>query len=51
MNKKDLVELIKEHVKLLKVLRSPSHKDDLKEAAEQAQELEGYKKELKKNGL
>jgi len=38
-------EAIKEHTRLVKVLKSPSHKDDLIEAEEQAEELAGmYKK-------
>ena len=38
-------ELIEEHEKLIDVLLSPSHKDDLIEAKKQAQELKGYKEE------
>lgn len=45
MNRKDF---IKEHVKLVKVLKSPSHKDDKEEAKEQSQEL---KKETSKMPL
>lgn len=33
-------EFVKEHKKLVSVLRSPSHKDDLKEAKEQQKELD-----------
>lgn len=36
-------ELIAEHEKLVAVLKSPDHADDLKEAKEQEQELKGYK--------
>ena len=45
MKRKDFV---KEHVKLIMVLKSPSHKDDREEAKEQAGEL---KKETKKMPL
>lgn len=45
MKRKDF---IKEHVKLVKVLKSPSRKDDKKEAAEQSKEL---KKEIDKMPL
>ena len=34
--------LIKEHKRLVAVLRSPSHKDDLEEADKQEDELEEY---------
>ena len=36
-------ELIAEHEKLVAVLKSPDHADDLKEAKEQEAELKGYK--------
>jgi hypothetical protein len=36
--------LVKEHTKLVKVLRSPSHTDDIREAAKQEKELKEYKK-------
>lgn len=36
-------ELIAEHEKLVAVLKSPDHGDDLKEAKEQEKELKGYK--------
>lgn len=39
----DRKDLIKEHEKLIQILRSPSHKDDQKEATDQAKELAGYK--------
>ncbi len=35
-------ELVREHKKLVHVLRSPSHKDDKREADEQAKELKEY---------
>jgi hypothetical protein len=35
-------ELVKEHKRLVAVLRSPSHKDDLEEADRQEEELEEY---------
>ena len=35
-------ELIKEHKRLVAVLRSPSHEDDLEEADKQEEELEEY---------
>ena len=41
MNKKELVD---EHEKLIKVLKSPSHKDDLTEAQKQIRELKTYKR-------
>lgn len=41
-------DLIREHARLVKVLRSPSHADDLKEADEQEQELKEYRKKRKK---
>lgn len=37
-------DFIKEHKKLLQVLRSPSHEDDLEEAKEQADEVKQYTK-------
>lgn len=40
-------ELIAEHEKLVAVLKSPDHADDLKEAKEQEQELKGYKGKVK----
>jgi len=40
----DLKEMIEEHKNLIRVLRSPSHKDDLKEAKKQSKELKHYKK-------
>jgi len=39
-------ELVKEHQRLVDVLRSPSHEDDLDEAEAQEKELEGYEDEL-----
>lgn len=42
----DKQDFIKEHEKLVDVLRSPSHKDDLEEAKEQSKEL---KEEIKKS--
>lgn len=41
-------DLIEEHKKLISVLESPSHKDDLEEAKEQRKELAGYEAEAKK---
>lgn len=40
--KMDKEELVKEHKNLVKVLKSPSHKDDMKEAKKQEKELKGY---------
>ena len=40
-------ELIKEHERLVDVLRSPSHEDDKVEAKKQAAELKEYKQEAK----
>jgi len=40
----DRKELVKEHEKLVKVLKSPSHKDDLTEAQKQLRELKAYKR-------
>ena len=37
-------ELIEEHTRLVKVLKSPSHKDDLEEAKHQMTELKSYKR-------
>lgn len=42
-------EMVSEHKKLVNVLRSPSHKDDKKEAKKQAKELKEYKKVLNKS--
>lgn len=39
----DREEAVKEHEKLVDVLRSPSHEDDKEEAKEQAKELKQYK--------
>ena len=39
----DRKDLIKEHEKLIRILRSPSHEDDKKEAKDQSKELAGYK--------
>lgn len=41
-------ELIREHARLVKVLRSPSHADDLKESDEQERELKEYRKKRKR---
>lgn len=41
-------ELIGEHRRLVRVLRSPSHADDLKEADEQESELREYEKKAKR---
>lgn len=41
-------ELIGEHRRLVRVLRSPSHEDDLKEADEQEAELREYEKKAKR---
>jgi hypothetical protein len=43
-------DFIKEHVKLIKVLKSPSRKDDVVEAKEQATELTNVRK-LKSRGM
>ena len=40
-------KLIKEHQRLVKVLKSPSHKDDLVEARKQELELKEYKRRAK----
>ena len=37
-------ELIQEHSRLVKVLKSPSRKDDLTEAQKQVRELKAYKR-------
>ena len=37
-------KLLKEHVNLVKVLKSPSHKDDLEEARKQELEMKEYKR-------
>lgn len=37
-------EFVEEHEKLIKVLKSPSKKDDKKEASKQAKELKKVKK-------
>ena len=42
-------EMVEEHKHLVNVLRSPSHKDDKKEAKKQAKELKEYKGKLKKS--
>lgn len=48
----DLKEkFVNEHKRLVNVLRSPSHKDDLVEAKDQAEELETYKKVKRKKKL
>lgn len=39
-------EVVSEHERLVKVLRSASHKDDLKEAKVQDKELQGLKKKV-----
>lgn len=41
-------ELIDEHKKLVHVLRTPEHEDDLEEANKQEKELKNYKKKKKK---
>lgn len=41
-------ELVKEHRRLVAVLRSPSHEDDIEEAERQEDELEEYEGEMKK---
>lgn len=40
-------EMVAEHKKLVHVLETPSHKDDLEEAKEQGKELKEYKRKLK----
>jgi len=42
-------DLIKEHQRLVDVLRSPSHEDDLEEADKQEDELEEYEGKLEKS--
>lgn len=42
-------ELVKEHERLVDVLKSPSHEDDKKEAKTQEKELEGYKADEKES--
>jgi hypothetical protein len=37
-------KLLKEHKNLVKVLKSPSHKDDLEEAKKQELEMKEYKR-------
>lgn len=44
----DAKKMVGEHAHLVKVLKSPSHKDDLKEAKKQSKELTEYKEKLKK---
>ena len=46
-NDESTQELEKEHERLVKVLKSKSHKDDEKEAKIQGKELEKYKEKLK----
>lgn len=41
-------DLIEEHQKLIQILESPSHQDDLDEAKEQRKELAGYEAEAEK---
>lgn len=41
LKKKDLIQ---EHEKLIKVLKSSSHKDDVEEAHHQLKELKAYKR-------
>lgn len=47
LSKEDLKEMIEEHEKLIQVLQSPSHKDDLQETKKQKRELAQYKRQLK----
>lgn len=47
-NKKELSEMIEEHEKLIPILKSPDHQDDLKEAKKQQKELLSYRKQLRK---
>ncbi len=42
-------QAVKEHKELVHVLKTPSHKDDLKEAKEQGAELKEYKQKLDKS--
>jgi hypothetical protein len=42
-------QAVKEHKELVHVLKTPSHKDDLKEAKEQGKELKEYKGKLDKS--
>jgi len=42
--KMDKDDFKKEHKRLLKVLKSPSHKDDLQEAKKQELEIQKYKR-------
>ena len=41
-------EMIKEHKHLIKVLKSPNHKDDIIEARKQELELKEYQRKTKK---
>ena len=43
----ELDELIGEHKQLVKVLKSPQHSDDVKEAKKQENELKEYEKDIK----
>lgn len=38
-------EMVKEHKRLIQVLETPSHKDDLKEAKIQKKELKKYERQ------
>lgn len=44
-------EAVKEHVNLVNVLESPSHKDDIQEAKKQKVELKEYKSKLAKGAM
>lgn len=44
----DAKKMVGEHAHLVKVLKSPSHKDDREEAKKQSKELSEYREKLKK---
>jgi len=48
MNKRELKELIPEHKRVIKVMRSKSRADDRREIAHQSKELKQYKNQLKR---
>jgi hypothetical protein len=48
MNKRDLKELIPEHKRLIKVMKTKTRDDDRREIKHQAKELRQYKSQLKR---
>jgi hypothetical protein len=44
----NLDSMIKEHLRLLKVMKTPGRKDDAEEAKKQAKEVKGYIRKKKK---